>query len=217
MPCAGLTDQATYLYVDGQRYWYAKQATVARLANDRAESHFSEIGRGRGDHPEARDQRDRGEFRGVHVAGAPLMCPTRPRRGWSSSGRSIRTRRRRPTRPARDMAAGLLNSRGSGDRRFRNMLVFLAPDKSRLEELRDATKHWLAWKSIDEEREQLNLDTWGVKQVETKRQQFDEVIAARLGETWQWLIAPSQPADDPTGPVGWEETRLAVRTPSPFG
>jgi hypothetical protein len=106
------------------------------------------------------------------------------------------------------MAAGLLDSRGSGDRRFRNMLVFLAPDKSRLEELRDATKHWLAWKSIDEEREQLNLDTWGVKQVETKRQQFDEVIAARLGETWQWLIAPSQPADDPTGPVGWEETRL---------
>src|SRR5206468_10792314 len=37
-----LTDHATYLYVDGQRYWYAKQATVARLANDRAESHFGE-------------------------------------------------------------------------------------------------------------------------------------------------------------------------------
>jgi hypothetical protein len=93
------------------------------------------------------------------------------------------------------------------------MLVFLAPDRSRLEELRDATKHWLAWKSIDEEREQLNLDTWGVKQVETKRQQFDEVIAARLGETWQWLIAPSQPADDPTGPVVWEETRLTGQDP----
>lgn len=93
------------------------------------------------------------------------------------------------------------------------MLVFLAPDRSRLEELREATKQWLAWKSIDEEREQLNLDTWGVRQVETKRQQFDEVIAARLGETWQWLIAPSQPADNPTAPIGWEETRLSGQEP----
>src|SRR5690606_1174118 len=31
-----LTDQATYLYVDGKRYWYSTQPTVARLADDRA-------------------------------------------------------------------------------------------------------------------------------------------------------------------------------------
>jgi hypothetical protein len=48
----------------------------------------------------------------------------------------------------------------------------------------------------------------GVRQVETKRQQFDEVVSARLGETWQWLIASSQPAEDPTVPVRWQETRL---------
>ena len=60
------------------------------------------------------------------------------------------------------MAVRLLDSgRGAGDRRFRNKLVFLAPYRSRLEELRDATKQWLAWKSIDEEREELNLDAWG--------------------------------------------------------
>lgn len=111
------------------------------------------------------------------------------------------------------MAGRLLDSRGSGDWRFRNMLVFLAPDRSRLEEHRDAVRHWLAWKSIDEEREQLGLDPWGVKQVETKRKQFEEMIAARLGETWQWLLAPSQPADDPTAPMTWEETRLSGPDP----
>ena len=63
--------------------------------------------------------------------------------------------------------------------------------------------------------EQLNLDNWGIKQVETKRQQFDEVIVARLGETWHWLIAPSEPADDPTGALRWEETRLSGREPLP--
>src|ERR1039458_851053 len=37
-----LTDQATYLYVDGQRYWYSLQPSVGRLAHDRATSHFSD-------------------------------------------------------------------------------------------------------------------------------------------------------------------------------
>ncbi len=31
-----LTDSATYLYVDGKRYWYSTQPTVTRLADDRA-------------------------------------------------------------------------------------------------------------------------------------------------------------------------------------
>ena len=31
-----LTDRATYLYVDGKRYWYSTQPTVTRLADDRA-------------------------------------------------------------------------------------------------------------------------------------------------------------------------------------
>ncbi|MFN8205252.1 MAG: Swt1 family HEPN domain-containing protein [Solirubrobacteraceae bacterium] len=207
-----LTDQATYLYVDGQRYWYAKQATVARLANDRAESHFSESD---ADEEIARrlrevGRRDRGEFRAVHpVPSGPADVPDDPEARLVILGPEYPHSSKTDDSPARDMAGRLLDSRGSGDRRFRNTLVFLAPDRSRLEELRDATRQWLAWKSIDEEREQLNLDNWGIRQVETKRQQFDEVILARLGETWQWLIAPSQPADDPTGPVRWEETRLS--------
>ncbi len=37
-----LTDQATYLYVDGQRYWYSLQPSVTRLAQDRAASNFTD-------------------------------------------------------------------------------------------------------------------------------------------------------------------------------
>ena len=37
-----LTDQATYLYVDGQRYWFSLQPSVTRLAQDRAASHFTD-------------------------------------------------------------------------------------------------------------------------------------------------------------------------------
>ncbi|HEX2103828.1 MAG TPA: DUF499 domain-containing protein, partial [Solirubrobacteraceae bacterium] len=37
-----LTDRATYLYADGQSYWYATQPTVARLATDRAAARFGD-------------------------------------------------------------------------------------------------------------------------------------------------------------------------------
>ncbi len=209
-----LTDQATYLYVDGQRYWYAKQATVARLANDRAASHFTdeladEEIRGR-----LRTLRDRGEFAAVHPAPSmPADVPDEPETRLVILGPEFAHSSKTEDSPARDMASRLLDSRGSGDRRFRNMLVFLAPDRSRLEELRDAARHWLAWKSIDKEREELNLDAWGIKQVETKSQQFEEMIASRFGETWQWLLVPTQPADDPTSPMTWEETRLSGSEP----
>lgn len=37
-----LADQATYLYADGNRYWYSTQPTVNRLADERAERYHLE-------------------------------------------------------------------------------------------------------------------------------------------------------------------------------
>src|SRR5258708_7984792 len=66
-----LTDQATYLYVDGQRYWYSLQPSVTRLAQDRAASNFTdddvdeEI---RGRLAAATRVGQRGDFANVHPA-----------------------------------------------------------------------------------------------------------------------------------------------------
>ena len=149
--------------------------------------------------------------------GAQPMCPTRPRRGWSSSGRSIRTRRRRPTRRRGTWRRDLLDARGSGDRRFRNMLVFLAPDKAGSRSCGTRREHSLAWKSIDEEREQLNLDTWGV---EAGR---DQAPAVRRGDRRTVrrdvaMVDRSQPTcgrSDWTSGTGRRPGSL-VRTRSPF-
>src|SRR5207245_2705438 len=50
--------------------------------------------------------------------------------------------------PARSMVETILSERASGPRAYRNTLVFMAPDKARLEELREAARSYLAWKSI---------------------------------------------------------------------
>jgi hypothetical protein len=113
--------------------------------------------------------------------------------------------------PARVTAQLFLDKRAAGDRLHRNMLVFLAPDRARLEELRQAVREYLAWKSIEAEKETLNLDNFQTRQAETKRGQFDDVVSQRVGETFAWVLLPTQSASDPT--VAWEETRVSCPDP----
>ena len=61
-PLRKLTDQTTYLYQDGRRYWYSIQPNVTRLARDRAEQQAEDTIVGE-IHRRLRDQvRSRGEF-----------------------------------------------------------------------------------------------------------------------------------------------------------
>ena len=207
-----LSDRAMYLYRDASRYWYALAPTVTRLAQDRAADVKpldvdEEIRRRLG--PETAR---RGEFAAVHpcprsagdvpdedTARLVILDP-----GFEHDRRSDQSR-------ARDFAATVLNERSGGARRHRNMIVFLAADSARLEELREAARHWLAWDSIRSDAETLNLDAFQTRQVETKADEFDETVDQRIAETYQWVLNPDQPEDDPTGPMIWDVFRL----PSP--
>jgi predicted AAA+ superfamily ATPase len=209
-----LTDQATYLYVDKQRYWYSLQANVTRLAHDRAaqvapddvDEEIRSRLRSTARHP--------GEFRGVHVApSGPFDVRDDPEARLVVLGPEHAHIGKTDDSPALTAAAELLDNRGAGARRYRNMLVFLAPDKARLEELRQATRQAIAWSSIDDEREQLNLDSFQRKQAETKRRQGNDAVDQRIPETYQWLLSPSVGSDDPTGPLRWDETRVTGQEP----
>ena len=77
---------------------------------------------------------------------------------------------------------------------------------ARLKELIQAARQYLAWESIWEDRETLNLDEFQRRQAETKRKASDDTISARIPETYQWLLVPKQ--DDPKGAIEWAEIRL---------
>ena len=110
------------------------------------------------------------------------------------------------TSAARLEATALLDSRGSSPRSYKNTLVFLAADATRLREMQQAIRQFLAWTSIWDERETLNLDPFQTKQAETKRRGADETVKARVPETYHWLIVPGQ--SDPRGEAEWTEIRL---------
>ncbi len=111
-----------------------------------------------------------------------------------------------PNSAAMAAAKAILESRGSTPRLYRNTLVFLAPDKTRLQDLDEAARKYLAWDSILAEKVELDLSPHQVKQAETQKTAADGAVTARLPETYQWLIVPAQAT--PKDAVEWQALRL---------
>ena len=103
--------------------------------------------------------------------------------------------------PAEAAARAILETRGSAPRIHRNTLVFLAADKTRLQELDEAVRRYLAWESILDEREPLDLSPYQVRQAETQREAASSAVAARIPETWQcsWFPCRLVPMHRSTG------------------
>lgn len=200
-----LSEELHYLYSDANRYWFDTQITISRQAGDRAAQYErkpelveDEITR------RARElvKKERSEFSGVHAIPADsadvpdeAACrlvilgsktPHRGRAGASSDS------------PALTAAQEILERRGNSPRLYRNMLVFLAADADRLAELQQATRLWLAWKSIEQEAVQLNLNAAQERQARKQVQTQEERIAALLLETYCHLIIPTQEGTAPT-------------------
>lgn len=100
----------------------------------------------------------------------------------------------------------ILNNKGASPRYCKNMLLFLAPDSSKLELLEKNVCQYLAWNSIIQEKESLNLDVFQTNQATTKQQQSEKDVKNLIQETYIWLLVPIQP--DPHKAIEWQEIRL---------
>ena len=203
-----LAERATFLYVDGNRYWYSTKPSVSRLAEDRAaqlEIHdvWAELVK------RLRDAaKQRGEFSGVHVApDSSADVPDEMETRLVILGPERTHARNASDSAARRMAEEILTQRGNSPRHCRNALVFLAPDRQRLNDLEQAVRQSIAWDSILKEREPLNLTVFQINQAETRKGQAEDAIKSRIHETWLWCLAPEQ--TDPQGPIEWSELRVS--------
>jgi hypothetical protein len=210
-----LADRATYLYVDGNRYWYSTQPTVNRLADDRARQFQKEDVEAEIVRRLRQAARSRGDFYGVHVCPSSGDVPDERECRLVLLGPEYSHARNEVNSSAKQEAQRILDFRGASPRDFKNSLVFLAADSSKRTDLETAVRQYLAWQSICSEKEPLNLDAFQSRQAETKCREADDTVEVRIPETYQWLLIPSQP--DPKGPVHWTEVRqqgaepLAVR------
>jgi len=124
-PCGGLTDRATYLYVDGKRYWYSTQPTVTRLADDRASQKNDddineEIARRLRSEAGKRDA-----FSKVHACCPGSDIPDERTARLVVSWAGVPAHRQDAGSAARTEALAILESRGNSPRSYRNTLVML--------------------------------------------------------------------------------------------
>ena len=204
-----LASAATYLYQDGPRYWYSTQPTVTKLAEDRAEQfkrNPDKVVQELGSRLRS-DLRDTGAFNRVHPlpqSGQDVPDDLDARLVVLGSDTPYSKEKGNPAETA---AKAILESRGSSPRIRRNTLVFLAADKTRLQDLDEAVRRYLAWESILGEREQLDLSPHQVRQAENQKEAASSAVTARLPETYQWLLVPVQ--NSPEASMEWQAMRLS--------
>ncbi len=204
-----LSEELTYLYSDSTRYWFDTRPTITRIASDRAAQYERK--------PEIVEdeiirrvremvRKDRGDFAGIHaIPSNSGDVPDETTCRLVILGPLSSHRTRSEESKALNAAKDMLEHRGNSPRLYRNMLIFLAADAERLAELDQAVRSWLAWTSIKQDEEQLNLDSSQKRQVDKQVQNNEDTINARLLETYCHLIVPMQ---EGTNPIEWSVSRL---------
>ncbi|MCA1219168.1 hypothetical protein [Streptomyces sp. 8L] len=109
-------------------------------------------------------------------------------------------------------AAEALNSRGPSQRAHRNTLVFLAPDKKRIDELMEAAREYLGWHRVLDRADELDLNPSQRRQAESRIKGADEKVQLRIAETYHWALVPEQ-REDPARPVQWEAIKVETSKP----
>ena len=195
-----LGQRATYLYVDGARYWYDTQASVTRTAQDYADRLR--------EHPEEvwaqlverlkKERSARGDFAAVHP------CPDDSGDVPDTEEAKLVILHPQHTHArANDDSAALrfahtcLDNRGSAQRTNRNAIVFLAPDVRRMEELADATRDFLAWRHISERTDELNLTAQQAAMAGRRLKAANETVDLRIAAAYTWALVPE--TADPRG------------------
>lgn len=213
-----LSDRATFLYSEGERFWYDTQPSLNRKAAEKAESLTPEDVWAEILTRLQVEKRQPGEFTKVEFAldgtteidepdGARLVI-LHPRYTHSGKGADSTAHR---------FAAELMTKRGGAPRERRNLLVALAADLQRHAELESAVRQWLAWDDMGRRIAELDLTQQNVAMVHRRIQETNRVVDQRIPTTYIWAFYPVQsdgarPVETKALKIDGAETRLAVRT-----
>lgn len=200
-----LTDQLTHLYTRAQRYWYDTHPNLRRTMEDRAAKLEPEVVETEIVRRLRQQTQRRGDFKAVHPCPAPadvpdesaarlvILPPTTGHQARTQNSASLTT------------ASEILEKRGDIPRTYRNMIIFVAPDTGEWDSLERETRRYLAWDSIVQEVEALNLDANQRREASRGKEQGNDTVGIRLNEAYSWLLVPTQEGTDP---IMWEETRI---------
>lgn len=211
-----LQTSLAYLYTNpsGDRFWYDTRPTLRKTVEDRAtqiapsDVEYDIESRLRG-------LRKEQPFAGVHVCPSSSLDVT--------DDQAVRLVILRPTddykanqKDNRANAAieDILNNRGAAPRIYRNMLAFIAPDQELMASLKQEVRRCLAWRSIKEDSEDLNLDAAQNRETENNLRRSNETVELRIKEAYCWLLVPYIDKNVDMKTIVWDVTRISGGTDS---
>jgi len=186
-----LGDRATYFYAGSGKYWYDLQANITRTAKDQAERlHKEDVWLEIVNRLQAQ-AKTRSDFAGVHV------CPEDSADISDTDEARLVILHPKVSHEKKDaksaamaFAQSATEQRGTANRVNRNMVVFLAADVARLDELDTATRDYLGWKHVLLHEADLDLTQNQKNQAVQRRDQAHQTVESRLLQTFVWALAP---------------------------
>ena len=205
-----MSDQLHHLYTGKGRYWYDTRPNLRREMEERSQRFeqykiYSELD------ARIKTALKPNSFTGTHVftnnADIPddtelrlvVIEPIGPhRRGGRNTG-------------AMAIARETLDNRGNQPRQYRNRLIFLACDEDMKPTLFDECRRFLAWGSILDDKDILNLDQSQIREATSSRDNSEKKLIAIIRETYKWLLIPIQETKPRGGltDIIWQERHLS--------
>ena len=182
----------SYLYnsQNGNRYWYDTKPTLKKVAEDRATQISSSNVK-----LEIQDRlkkiRKEKPFSGIHICPSSSNdVPDEQAVRLVVLGPADTFKNGSIDCKAMEEAKQILNYRGTAPRMYRNTLAFIAPAGNQIGALEQEIKRYLAWKSILEDKEDLNLDVAQLRETQNSLNRSNTTVDTRLKETYCWLLIP---------------------------
>jgi len=191
-----LERKAHHLYREGTRTWYDTTPTVSRLAEDRAEEFRSKP-------REIKNTiynrlNEQFQYRGIFRNGLHIF-PDSTGEVFDTEDLSLiilptekKFSKNHPDDPAIKSTWEFLQNKGNTPRTYLNTMVFLAPQEKQLDYLENDVRLYLAWKSISDEKEILNLPPFQQKQVNKRMEDSLSSIKSKILDTFNILLVPEQ-------------------------
>lgn len=195
-----MLEGSAFLYEEAGRYWFSTKPTLNQLAKDRAASLADHVVDAEIVAILTQDAKSAGGFArvfaapddpvGIEEAQAASLVILPPACGHSGKGATKSA--------ATEMIAETLTRRGSTQRKFRNTLIFSAPDDALLATAREAVRKSLAWRQITADAPTMQGQLTG-EQAESARQSarnHAEGAQKAVRAAWKHMFHPmrsSQP------------------------
>ena len=191
--------RSAHLYRDGDSYWYSPQPTLNKLAEDRARDVGEDIVDGRIAEFLREETRARAGFARVHAApdnptdiddrraAALVILPPSAPHDAGAGSRS----------EASILATEITTRRSSGQRRYRNTLVFAAADANSVQAARDNARRERAWRSILDDADLMqNLTQAQARDATAQAERSREALSRSVRSAWVHILFPARPDDE---------------------